>query len=135
MDGIEKIEGFLAKVGVTYRVLINYMKERRLLLHLQVARDASLYLFEDQPQKVYYGKATIEQGKTSEMVDITQGNILDNTLKGEHFSFHGSGVINNPTGRAIGHPLRKLDETAQIYTIIFPHLSKVPEIIKLRNQI
>lgn len=136
MDGMEeKIEGFTAKAGVTYRVLMPHTEERRLLLRLQVAKDASLYLFEDQPKKVFYGQATIERGSRQKTVDITQGNVLDDAsaLKGEHVSFHGSGVVKSSTGRAIGHPLRRLTDGGQVCTIIFPHLSKLPAVSKLRK--
>ena len=74
---MNEIEGFIAKIGLTYRILIPYAQERRLLLRMQVAKDASLYLFEDQPKKVFYGQGTIERGSKSKTVDITQGKYLD----------------------------------------------------------
>lgn len=135
MDGTGQIEGFIAKLGVKYRILMPYEGKGRVLLRFQVAKDASLYLFDQQPKKVFYGQATIRAGSTQTTVDVNQGNFLDDssTLKSEHLSFHGSGVVKSSTGRAIGHPLRRLTDGGQVCTVIFPHLSKLPAVKNLRE--
>jgi hypothetical protein len=130
------IQGFNAEAGKKYRVLMPYSKERHILLHLQVTKDASLYLFDlpfDPPiAKVSYGRSRIEQGSTQTVVDITQGEVM-NHPKGAHLSFHGSGVVNTGTGRAIGHQLRRLTNAGVVCSVIFPHPSKLPVARGLRQ--
>lgn len=124
----QEIEGFIAKTGVTYRVLMPYKGERHILLHLELKKDVSLYLFDKKPKKVIYGQSSIVAGTTQTTVDITKGAVIDDPviLNSAHISFHGSGVIKNITNRAIGHPLRMLKEGVQVCLIAFPHLSKLP---------
>jgi len=131
----QNIAGFIAKTGVTYRVLMPYKGERHILLHLELTKDASLYLFDQKPEKIIYGQSSIGSGNTQTTVDITKGDVIDDPaiLNSDHISFHGSGVVKSTTGRAIGHPLRMLKEGGQVCTIIFPHLSKLPIVSNLRQ--
>ena len=51
----QNIAGFIAKTGVTYRVLMPYKGERHILLHLELTKDANLYLF-DRARARYFSE-------------------------------------------------------------------------------
>jgi hypothetical protein len=132
----QSIDGFIAKLGITYHILIPYKEDRHILLHLKVAKDVSLYIFEEKPkEKIVYGQATIIQGTRQVTIDTTNGDILDDPskLRNNHISFHGSGVVKSATTRATGYPLRNLTKAGQICTVIFPHPSKLPVVSNLRQ--
>lgn len=131
----QRTPGFIAKAGVTYRVLMPYKGKCHILQRLQLGKDVSLYLFGEKPKTIFYGQSTIKAGETQTVVDITKGSVIDDlsTLKSDHTSFHGSGVVKGTTGRAIGHPLRMLKEQVHVCSIVFPHISKLPIIHNLRK--
>jgi hypothetical protein len=128
------IPGFNAEVGKQYRILMPYNEERHILLHLQLRKDASLYVVNSPGAKKFrYGQARIEQGSTQTTVDFMQEGEVMNEPKNEHFSFHGSGIVNFGHGRAQGLELRKLTKAGVICSMIFPHPSKLPVARVLRH--
>jgi hypothetical protein len=131
----QRIPAFIAKAGVTYRVLIPYRGELHILQRLRLGKDVSFYLFGDTPKEILHGQSTIKAGETRVRIDITKGSVIDDpsTLKSDHTSFHGSGVVKSTTGRHIGHPLRTLNEQVTVCSVIFPHISKLPIIHNLRK--